>query len=182
MEVKREMLHCLQRNEDIYSKHFISMYDPTRLKDTATYGLDFIPNLDGKYPACPQSYWSYTPGCTQLAADTFRIPVAVYPDTDQKLSRRNSGPPLLYLPFEGPIPKAKPLPIVMQYISGCHWSTLQMNRAIKMDWPVIERSIVLACQEMGQTKDLRKIIWRYLSIKKAVCEDNLNASAPIVLD
>lgn len=158
------------------------MYDLERLESTIAHGVDWVPNTNGKYPPCLPKYWFYTPCCVQLAADTFQIPISVYPDIDESVNRNNnSGPPLLYVPFSGPKPKQEPLPLLMQFVSGNHWSTLRMNKSIKMDWPVIENFVIEACRKMGQTQDLRKRTWRYLSIKKP---DNSGSKQPetIILD
>lgn len=84
-KVKEDMLACYNRNLVKYKQHVTCMYILDEIRDTVSYGLDSIGDKnENSYSTCPMEYWCFTPGCTQLAADTHRVPVAVYPD--------NSGP------------------------------------------------------------------------------------------
>ena len=73
---------------------------------------------------CPVEYWLTTPHFAQVAADTYRRPIAVY--TDNINTKPNSDDfvlePLIYVPFQGPLSTDKePIPIIIQFFNSNHW-------------------------------------------------------------
>lgn len=87
----------------------------------------------------PAGCWFFTSGCSQLAADTFRLPVAVYADREYENNLPEMFFPLIdtdtyHRTVEGS-EDATPLPIILQNIGGYHWVTFKLKRSIKMLWP-----------------------------------------------
>lgn len=163
IEVKKEMLACLQENREFYMTYLSNEFAEI---DVIEKALSFA--LSGEVPDfCPSDYWFVNPGCSQIAADTYKRPVAVY---SSRFNKDRYGEycdtPLLFLPFKEP--KDKLSPIVMQFVGRDHWSTVKIRRPLTIEWPVIHWPLIDACKAIGDSRDLRKHVWRNLKIKKPV--------------
>lgn len=106
-KVKMKMRDVLLSNEEFYRTSFGQYMTFEELKTVVCFGLEEVVGsdviswslfynemYDQTIVSAPSDCWFYTSGCTQLAADTFRRPVAAYAERQFKRS-----PPELFLPF-----------------------------------------------------------------------------------
>ena len=134
MEVKKKMLNCFRINKSVYEKHYRYMRESLPIIEEAlAYGAEnSIPRT-----FCPVEYWFTIPHFAQVAADTYKRPVAVY--TDNITKKPNSDDfvlePLMYVPFQGPLLTNKePVLIIMQLVNNNHWATIKpKGRIIRID-------------------------------------------------
>lgn len=71
-------------------------------------------------------YWFSSPDCAQVLANTYCVPVCIYPDT----SPNNMTVPLTYLPLNLPRKLTnKPNPIHIQNINGCNWGAVKFKQS-----------------------------------------------------
>ncbi|KAF7723490.1 hypothetical protein EC973_002001 [Apophysomyces ossiformis] len=140
LQVKQDMLSCLAENADIYRNYFPSIGSVEKLQELISHGIDVFLSVNGQHLPCKNiEYWFTAPECVQLAADTYRGPIAVYSDDETTDAKGNLVyPSLLYLPVRGPLPRQKPLTVILHHVDGNHWITLNMKRGIKLKWPRIE--------------------------------------------
>ena len=159
MEVKKKMLNCFRANKSIYEEHYRYMrFKLSNIEEALVYGLErSIPPT-----SCPYQYWFTTPYFAQIAADTYRRPIAVYTDdiTKKPNSDELAYEPLMYVPFQGPLLNDRePIPIIMQFLNNNHWATIKSKgRIIRINWPIIDGYCIKAYTSMGHTKNLRKSI------------------------
>ncbi|KAG2217675.1 hypothetical protein INT45_006184 [Circinella minor] len=155
----------------------------SNIEEALVYGLEkSIPPT-----SCPYQYWFTAPYFAQIAADTYRRPVAVYTDdiTKNPSSDELAYELLMYVPFQGPLPNDRePIPIIMQFLNNNHWATIKSKgRIIRIDWPIIDGYCIKAFESTGHTTNLRKSIsWRYLSLKKRNNEKTAHNQDPVVFD
>lgn len=170
IDVKKDMLACFMENKQIYQKHFKGLIRSNeQIEQILSYGIG---NAEDAACFCPTVYWFRSPECVQIAADTYRRPIAVYPDNDRKKpgSEEYAYAPLLYVPFKGPT-QEKSSPIIMQHSNGNHWVTVDIKRRLKMEWPCISSSEIKAYKSMGNSGNLRKTIRRHLQIVKEMMKN-----------
>ncbi|CAO3657683.1 unnamed protein product [Mucor hiemalis] len=135
-----------------------------------------------------QIKWFCSPECSQIAADTFGVPIAVYPvgrDEDnssiyfpvfdrQVYKPKPESIPLPPVPNPGP----KPLPLVLINNFNMHWFTLKMKRSIKVTWPRVNVVHSSAMRRAGYDDDRIKSFWN-LFLTFAKDEDqNQTVDAP----
>lgn len=175
MDVKRDMLAYLRENKPMYHERYVNLRDCLDdMEKILRYGID---NPEDSTCWCPSQYWFKTPEFSQLAADTFGRPVAIYPDNDRKKpdSDEYAFKPLLHVPFNGP-KKGQTRPILMQHVNNCHWSTMDLKRGgATMTWRILHQLCIQAHKTKGKdARHLRKIVWRpFLTIDKG-CDENEN--------
>ncbi|KAG0188828.1 hypothetical protein DFQ28_004321 [Apophysomyces sp. BC1034] len=120
--IKKEMLNELEANIEVYKRHF--NYPVEELRKIVAYGHDLEHTAPGNPGSgCSYEYWFDASICAQLAADTFNTPIAIYSDAGKRTIITESGPedvfahpPVLYLPYRGPLTTTTPpTPLVMHF-------------------------------------------------------------------
>ncbi|KAF7720455.1 hypothetical protein EC973_008517, partial [Apophysomyces ossiformis] len=154
--VKKQMLQQLDSNTEIYRNYY--NYPVEQLRKIVEYGhkLD-KPSKNAPSPGCGYEYWFDSSICVQLACDTFNVPIAVFSDAGKRAVTTDEGeemvdihPPVLHLPYNGPIDQKKPpSPLVMHFVHGNHWATVVMKRSRKMVWPPIYYKHKEVCAKLG---------------------------------
>ncbi|KAF7721007.1 hypothetical protein EC973_005628, partial [Apophysomyces ossiformis] len=184
LTIKRAMLKELDDNIEVYRKYF--NYPVDELRKIIAYGHDIEKPTDAF--GCSYEYWFDAGICAQLAADTFRTPIAIYSDAGTRSVVTEDGtqtvfihPPVLYLPYKCPSDaKNPPMPLVMHFVHGNHWATVVMKRSRKMTWPPVYYKHRVVCAQLQLDDRIRSYWNRHLSIKKVKMISN--ASKPIELD
>ena len=108
------MLKTLENIKDSYRKYFPN-FDVERLRTVVATGLD--------KKEMPE--WFYGPDCAQLVADTYSIPVCIYPSAEQEHPGIN--PAITYLPLNVPKSKSKPVAIHIQNGHNVHWYAIRLG-------------------------------------------------------
>ncbi|KAI9325958.1 hypothetical protein BD770DRAFT_457522, partial [Pilaira anomala] len=166
-KVKITMRDVLLQNVEFYSHNFSDYIAYDRLKKVVCFGIEEIieSNSGQKDIAAPLQYWFYSPGCTQLAADTFRRLVATY--TDVVVEKDED--PVIFFPFlytnyyhvtnEGS-EAYSPAPVVLHNIAGNHWITFKMKKSVKMLWPrPHSRFWKHMCEKMRKDPNFKRSLW-----------------------
>ncbi|CAO3629256.1 unnamed protein product [Mucor hiemalis] len=86
------------------------------------------------------------PECAQLASCTFGRPIPCYDLRHE---------PQTYLPILPPAkidppPGERPLPLLLYFVSGCHFMTLQLKRSIKIAWPIVNTNHTFFMESLGK--------------------------------
>lgn len=166
-EVKKAMRDHLLTNFVTYSSIFHKKnYLIDELKRIVCYRISSeIGNpevCEMKERVAPIDYWFMVPECAQLAACTFGRPIASYDLRHE---------PQTYLPILPPAkidppPGERPLPLLLYFVSGCHFITLQLKRSIKIVWPIVNTNHAFFMESLGKN-DMIKSFWnRHLTFKK----------------
>lgn len=131
------MLNCLRQNADVYRSRF--WFDVEALERIIAFGITETKPSEQQpsdVPEASQQYW-FNADCVQVAADSFKTPIAVYNDqgytrinTDATFKRIRVLSPLLYLSFRKPEKTHKPVQLVLHHANGNHW----MSDNIKDSW------------------------------------------------
>ncbi|KAI8082395.1 hypothetical protein BDF21DRAFT_488050 [Thamnidium elegans] len=123
-DVKKDMLVAFEANKDKYARFF---------------GFDIV-SLEKNIKSDMYSYttslpiWFDYPGCVQVIADTYDIPVCMYPDAGNK-SRFNEA--ITALPLRVPTkPKVKVQPYHIQNIKNAHWVAVKFGHR-RMSYPSV---------------------------------------------
>ena len=112
--VRSKMLEALEKYKHLYSRHFPA-FQLDRLEDTLRKGLKKT-DIAG---------WFYGPDCAQLVADTYNIPVCLYPSSEAEHPSIN--PALTFLPLNLPKTKSKPVAIHIQNSLNLHWYAIKLG-------------------------------------------------------
>ena len=175
-KVKMEMRDVLLKNAEFYRESFSDFIEYDRLKKVVCFGIEeivesttinwslFVDSSGQKEVFAPSNCWFYSAGCTQLAADTFRRPVAAYSDV-----KYENNDPVIFFPFlntshyhitnEGS-DAYSPMPIILQNIGDNHWITFKIKRSIKMLWPrPHSRFWEYATTKMGKALTFKRSLW-----------------------
>lgn len=109
----RALAHALYNDENhwLHVKNEMLKNMESRLEEYRDFhGYDLVSlrrRLSSTHSPCTDEYWFMSSDCTQVAANTFRVPVAVF-------DGRGIGPEL-FLPVTVPVPNAPPQPIAIQF-------------------------------------------------------------------
>jgi len=82
--------------------------------------------LECKLSPCSSKYWFMVPDCAQLAADTFRVPVAMMGAREELCS--------LFLPLLSP-PAARRDPIILHWVNDNHLMHVAVKSGAIIHWP-----------------------------------------------
>ena len=114
LEVRSRMLETYQKLKPIYKERFPA-FQIERLEETIKKGMKKKEIAE----------WFYGPDCAQVVADTYGVPVCVYPSAELEHSAVN--PPLTFLPLELPKHKSKPVAIHLQNGHNLHWYAISLG-------------------------------------------------------
>lgn len=115
--------------------------------------------------------WFSTPECSQVAANTFGRPIAVYP------SRAMQGLDEMFFPMiHFDYPKNIPLPLVLQNHCNSHSVTVQLKRSKTPHWPIPSTWHTHAVLNLlGHADDKVKTYW------KRVLHFNRSVHFPLII-
>ncbi|KAI9248018.1 hypothetical protein BDA99DRAFT_542744 [Phascolomyces articulosus] len=104
---------------------------------------------------CGIQYWFDSAVDAQIAANTFKIPIAIYAEHDQSL---------LYLPYD--LPDGQPQPQIMHFVNGNHFQTIKTKRYPTMICPPVQARSMTVWESRGGEPKVYKAAWKYIHRKK----------------
>ena len=125
--VKKKMLETFEKNKQVYWD-ILHLDERRRLQGLIERGSEWVEKDGGARLAD----WFRTPECAQVVADTYGVPVVVFPNV------ASNGEAVSFLPLEMPLQTRSkpPSPFVLQNISGSHWVCLKFKHTCK-SWPTV---------------------------------------------
>lgn len=168
------MRDTLLQHKDYYTQHFSGFIDYERAKEVICLGIEdifgsdkvvndvFLKDDDGTpiYYA-DRSHWFFTPGCAQIAADTFFSPVSVYPQRSNPNALSATYFPLLETNESAKIKKKLSSPLILQFVNNCHWITLSLKRSRKISYPLPDNMYDYACNSMKRNTNIKSTAWNH---------------------